>query len=303
MSELSSILFNTLAPVFLVVAAGFVVGRRFDLDPRPPARAAFYIFVPAFVFDVLVGSDLGSTTIVRVVVALGATSISAAVVAWLAGRLLGKSRSVVVAFVMVAVFGNVGNLGLAVNIFEFGEDAADLAGVAFLTVNVLAFLISITAIKWGHVHPLRAVAAALATPAVMVVPPAILVNATGVELPVFAERFVGILAEGLIPVMLVTLGLQLAATRQLRIGADVFIGSALRLLVAPALAAAAVALVGSRRRCRRRDHRHVGDARRRAHGNRGDRARPRTGAGDRHRAGVDARLGGHAGCGSGTGVT
>lgn len=244
MSELSSILFNTLAPVFLVVAAGFVVGRRFDLDPRPPARAAFYLFVPAFVFDVLVGSDLGGTTVVRVVVALGVTSISAAVAAWLVGRLLGKPRAVVVAFVMVAVFGNVGNLGLAVNIFEFGEDASDLAGVAFLTVNVLAFLISITAIKWGHVHPMRAVAAALATPAVLVVPPAIVVDTTGVELPVFAERFVGILAEGLIPLMLVTLGLQLAATRELRIGPDVFIGSALRLLAAPALAAVAVAVVG-----------------------------------------------------------
>ncbi len=244
MSELSSILFNTLAPVFLVVAAGFVVGRRFDLDPRPPARAAFYLFVPAFVFDVLVGSDLGGTTVVRVVVALGVTSISAAVAAWLVGRLLGKPRAVVVAFVMVAVFGNVGNLGLAVNIFEFGEDASDLAGVAFLTVNVLAFLISITAIKWGHVHPMRAVAAALATPAVLVVPPAIVVDTTGVELPVFAERFIGILAEGLIPLMLVTLGLQLAATRELRIGPDVFIGSALRLLAAPALAAVAVAVVG-----------------------------------------------------------
>lgn len=243
-ADLFSILFDVLAPVFLVVAAGYAVGRRFALDPRPTARIAYYVLAPAFVYEVLEASDLAGETVLRMLLALVVTTTAVAAVAWIVASSLGRPRSMIVAFVLVAVFGNVGNVGLAVNIFEFGEDAADLAGVAFLTVNVLSFLIAITAIKWGEVHPLRAFGTALATPAVMAVPPALLANATGAELPVFLERMVAVLAQGLIPIMLVTLGLQLAATKQPRLDADVLIASGLRLVAAPAIAAVAVALIG-----------------------------------------------------------
>ena len=54
----------------------------------------------------------------------------------------------------------------------------------------------------------------------------------------------GILAEGLIPIMLLTLGLQLAATTQLRLDADVVAATGLRLIAAPVIAAVAAALAG-----------------------------------------------------------
>ena len=65
MTDLFSIFVDVLAPVFLVVGAGFLVGRRLDLDPRPLARIAYYVFVPAFVFDVLVTSELAGATPIR----------------------------------------------------------------------------------------------------------------------------------------------------------------------------------------------------------------------------------------------
>ncbi len=246
MTDLTAILLDVLAPAFLVVAAGYAVGRAFSLDPRPTARIAYYVLVPAFVFEVLVESDLGGNTVIRMVGAMAATMLTVAAVAWVVSRSLRRPRSIGLAFVLVAVFGNAGNLGLAVTIFEFGDEAADLAGIAFLTVNVLSFLVAITAIRWGDGDPLRAVGMALVTPAVLAVPPALLVNAANARLPVFLDRSIGILAEGLIPIMLVTLGLQLAATPRLRLGTDVLIGTGLRLVVAPALAALAVMVLGLR---------------------------------------------------------
>lgn len=244
MGDLFSVLLDVLAPVFLVVAAGYALGRRLELDPRAPARIAYFVLVPAFVFDVLVASDLTGDTVVQMLAAVATTTALVGTLAWATGRVLGRSRSVVVSFVLVAVYGNVGNLGLAVTIFEFGDDASDLAGIAFLTVNVLAFLIAITAIKWGHLHPLRAFGTALLTPAVAAVPPAIVANLTEATLPTFLDRMIGLMAQGLIPIMLVTLGLQLAATKQLRIDVDVAIGSTLRLVAAPVIAALMVALLG-----------------------------------------------------------
>lgn len=244
MAELLSIFADILAPVFLIVALGLVTGRILDLDPRPMARVAYFLLAPAFIFEVLAGSSIGGDTLAKMVFVLTVTSMLLAGMGVIVGRLLGRSRTVTAALVLVAVFGNVGNFGLPIVAFQFGEDALDLAGVAFLTVNVIAFLIGVTAATWERVHPARAVLTAVTTPAVLVVPFAMLANATDATLPLFASRVVGLLADAMIPVMLLALGLQLAGMRRPRLGSDVVVGSALRLIAAPAVAAVLVAAVG-----------------------------------------------------------
>jgi len=63
-----------------------------------------------------------------------------------------------------------------------------------------------------------------------------MVSDSGVELPLVLTRIVGLLADAMIPMMLMTLGLQLSEVRKLRISGDVIIATGLRLLVAPAVA-------------------------------------------------------------------
>lgn len=244
MSGLGEILLNTLTPVFAVVALGFGFGRRLSIDARPLARTAYYLLAPAFIFEVLAASQLSGETVARMVVVLLATTAAMVALGVAAGRLLRRPWPVTAAIVLVAVYGNVGNFGLPIVAFEFGEDALDLAGVAFLTVNVAAFLIGVTAATWHRSSPLRAVGTALATPALLVVPFAVAANVTDTELPLFAARVVGLLADAMIPVMLLTLGVQLAGMRRFRFGADVAVGTGLRLVAAPLLAAAAAAVVG-----------------------------------------------------------
>lgn len=244
MGDLLSIFLDILAPVFLVVALGFGFGRITEVDPQPLARVAYFLLAPAFIFEVLAASQLEGDTVVRMVAVLLATTVSVALLGWAAGRLLGRTPTVTAALVLVAVYGNVGNFGLPIVAFEFGDGALDLAGVAFLTVNVAAFLIGVTAATWRQKSPSQAILTAVTTPAVLVVPLAVLVNVGNVELPLALNRSIGLLAEAMIPVMLLTLGLQLSRMNQPRIGGDVLIGSGLRLLVAPLIAAAMVVVVG-----------------------------------------------------------
>ncbi len=74
--------------------------------------------------------------------------------------------------------------------------------------------------------------------------PAFLVNGLNIELPLFAGRAVGLLAAALIPVMLVTLGVQLANMGRPSFNRDVVIGGSLRLVVGPILALALAAFFG-----------------------------------------------------------
>lgn len=242
--ELAAIFRDILAPVFVLVALGFVFGRRLSIDPQPLARVAYFLLAPAFIFEVLAASELGGGTVIRMVAVLLVTTAAVAALGWVTGRSLGRTPRVTAALVLVAVYGNVGNFGLPIVAFEFGEGALDLAGVAFLTVNVAAFLIGVTAATWHNSHPLRALWTAVSTPAVAVVPLAVIVNGTNTDLPLFVDRAVGLLADAMIPVMLLTLGLQLAAMKRPRIGADVIAGTSLRLVAAPAVAAGASAVIG-----------------------------------------------------------
>jgi hypothetical protein len=159
----------------------------------------------------------------------------------LVGRLAGRSTSTIAAFVLVAVYGNVGNFGLPIVSFKFGVDSLVLASIVFLVINVLAFIIGVTVATWAHSHPLHAIAKALTTPAVAVVPFAIAANVSKTDLPPIVDRPIELLAAALIPVMLVTLGAQLAAMRRPRITADVLLGSGVRLVISPLAAKAATA--------------------------------------------------------------
>lgn len=235
MRELVPIFIDTLIPVFLIVGIGYLLGPRLEIDARSLARTAYYVLAPAFIFSVLSNSDLEADVVVRVMGALALTSFAMGFVALWIGRLLGRPAQVTAALVLVAVYGNVGNFGLPVITFAFGEEALPLAGVAFLTVNALAFLIGVTAATWHRLSPMQAVGTALRTPALLVALPALLVNVGNVDLPLFADRSIGLLADAMIPVMLLTLGVQLAGMGRPHISRDVLLGSGLRLLVAPAL--------------------------------------------------------------------
>lgn len=244
MSDLVPIFIDILLPVFLLVGVGFVLGPRLEIDARSFARSAYYVFAPAFIFRVLSNADLEADIVMRVVGALALTSFGVGLAAFLLGRAFRRPAKVTAALILVAVYGNVGNFGLPVISFAFGEEALPLGGVAFLTVNALAFLIGVTAATWHQSSPLQAVGKALRTPALLVVVPAILVNAGDVSLPLFAERSIGLLADAMIPVMLMTLGMQLAAMGRPKIGLDVALGSSLRLLLAPAVTAGLVLVFG-----------------------------------------------------------
>lgn len=244
MSDLLLIFVDILIPVFLIVGVGFAVGPRLEIEPRSLARSAYYVFAPAFIFQVLSAANLAADVVVRVVGALALTTIGTGLLAFLVGRVMNRGAQVTAALILVAVYGNVGNFGLPVITFAFGEEALPLAGVAFLTVNALAFLVGVTAATWHRSSPAGAFATALRTPALLVALPAVLVNALDVDLPLFADRSIGLLADAMIPVMLFTLGIQLAAMGRPHISQDVLVGSGLRLLVAPAITAGLVVAFG-----------------------------------------------------------
>lgn len=244
MAELGGILLNILAPVFLLVGVGLVAGRYLELDGRTLSKLSYWILGPVFVFDILSGADLAAGLIARMV---GASLLSMAVVGGAAvviSRAIGRSGSITGAILTTSVYGNVGNFGLAIVAFTYGNEALPLAGIILLTVNVGGLIIGVAAAGWQRVRPLAALRGAFAAPMVLAVPPAVLVNGGNLELPLWVDRPVTLLAGALIPVMLLTLGIQLQGMGLPRVGTEVALSVVLKLLAAPAAAAAFGVAVG-----------------------------------------------------------
>ncbi len=228
---------SSVLPVALLVGVGWLARKRWTLDPRTLARVAYYVLVPAFVFVVVRSAETTAEEVLGLVgLTLGALAV-AALVGMIAARLLGASGRMTSAIVLVSIYGNVGNFGLPVIIFRFGESALDEAAVSFLVINFVSFVVGVSAATWHERSPFGAVWKGLTSPAVLGLIPALLFAWMGWGLPTPLEGSLGLLADGLIPVMLLALGGQLAEMTRLDHLKEAIVASGIRLLVAPAAAA------------------------------------------------------------------
>ena len=96
-------------PLFAVVAAGFLYGRKRDPDMTAANRMNIELFLPALIFTALAGRSF--TLADKFPIALGtvAVVVGSGLLAWPLARPLGVDRR---ALVSTAMFNNVGNMGL-----------------------------------------------------------------------------------------------------------------------------------------------------------------------------------------------
>jgi malate permease and related proteins len=241
---LLSVFFDVVAPVFAVVALGFFVGPRLGLEPRTLARAAYHVFVPAFTFGVIASARIEPSRALRLTGFILASHAAFVLLGLAAARLLRCSREVTAAYVMLAVFGNIGNFGLALLQFRLGAEALVPATLYFVVSLLLSFVVCVAAAAWVRGGGLSAVTSVFRTPALLAAVPALVVSGAGLPLPLVLSRTVDLLGSAMIPTMLFVLGLQLAERGALRLTRDVWVATALRLVAAPAIAALLVVPFG-----------------------------------------------------------
>jgi predicted permease len=234
---LLSVFLDVVAPVFAVVALGFFAGPRLALDPRTLSRAAYHVFVPAFTFSVIASARVEPGRALRIAGFILASHAAFALLGLAVARLLRRSREETAAYVMLAVFGNIGNFGLALLQFRLGAEAVVPATLYFVVSLLLSFVVCVAVAAWAHGGGLSAVTSVFKTPALHAAVPALVVSAAGLELPLMLSRTVDLLGGAMIPVMLFVLGLQLAERGALRFTPDVLVATGLRLVASPAVAA------------------------------------------------------------------
>ncbi|HMB14813.1 MAG TPA: AEC family transporter [Pelovirga sp.] len=236
MEDLFFVFANVTLPVFGIIILGALVGGRLQLEARTLTRAAYYVFVPAFIFHSISTAQIEFSSALSMIGYIVLVHLIGVAIAIVVGAVLKRSREMIAAFVMIASFGNVGNYGLALIRFRLGDEAIASATIFYVAITISAFIMCVGAAGWARGGKRGALWQVVKTPALLAMIPAVLVSSTDLQVPLMVQRMVGLLAEAMIPVMLFTLGLQMLEQKKIQFNTDVFLGSGLRLFLVPFIA-------------------------------------------------------------------
>jgi len=243
-TQILSIFLNVVTPVFAVVALGYTLGPKLQIQYRTLSRTAYYILIPAFVFKVMSTIELDLSVAGKMIFAITAIYLATGILGWLVAVALGYTREMAVGFLMTCVFGNLGNYGLAMTGFHLGEQSLGSATIYMVTVNTVAFTVCVLAAGWVRNGGFSALKTLFKTPGVMILPFALIFPLSHSQPPVMISRIVGLLGDAMIPLMLLTLGLQLRESGRLSFGMPVIAASSVRLIGGPLLAFAMIPMLG-----------------------------------------------------------
>jgi predicted permease len=216
-----------LVAVFAVVAVGFVAGRTRRLGGeerlQTVANLAFFVFAPALLFRTTAGVDLATLRWLVVVVYFGPVLVLLLLVyGW--QRLRGPREPARPAVRAIAVsFGNTVQLGIPMAVAVFGATGLAIH-VTIVSVHAVILLTVVTILverdlagAAGDQAAPRPLATAARTARRTVVHPVVLpilaglaVNAAGLTVPGPVDDVLAVLAQAVVPLCLVLIGMSLA---------------------------------------------------------------------------------------------
>lgn len=233
---------KTILPVFLVAGAGALLAWRIPVDSRTLGRTIFYLATPALVFRSLYQMELDYSALQRIAIVAVTVAVSTGFMGWLAGYDQNRERRA--AFVLTSAVSNNGNMGLPICLFAFGPAGLALGTVYYVISSFLSNTVGVVIASSGQAPLSVALRKALRVPVLYAAIFGLIMNRTGVELPVGIFRAVDLLASMAIPGMLIVLGMQLfhAPLRQRQF--VILRATAIRLIAGPILAVAICRVMG-----------------------------------------------------------
>ncbi|MBI3912830.1 MAG: AEC family transporter [Chloroflexi bacterium] len=243
LSALAAILVNIIAPIVVVAALGFILGRALQLDARALSRVALYLLAPSIVFTSTLHAQIGADFFSIAAFVLIITALMGLLTAALA-KLMRYDQPTASAFALSTMFANVGNYGLPLVLFAFGDEGL-ARGVIFFTVSaMLGQTLAVFIASRGRAEARQAILNVFKLPLVYAFFGALALNQAGIAIPAPLTKSLDLLAGAAVPVMLVILGIELAhvsfANDRLAIG----ISTVVKLVVTPVVAFALAALMG-----------------------------------------------------------
>jgi hypothetical protein len=225
---------TAIAPVFFVAAAGYGLRKAFPLDAKTLSTLNIYILIPCLVYGNLAPAHLDWGMFARLFAAavLATAAATVVLVAIAAARgLHGPARG---AFLMT-MFPNLGNFGLPVVAFAFGDEALPIAVMVLVIGSFMQNNLGVYFAHLGRATGWKQALTVFRFPMIYAFAAALLMSAMSWETPPVLFRAIDLVAVAAVPVQLLVLGVQLAETK-VHFETDVILASLSRLVLGPIFA-------------------------------------------------------------------
>ncbi len=208
-------------PIVLLFGTGWWMDRKFAFDLKTLVRLNIYLFVPAFIFVKVTQAQLDPATGLRIIAFTLCSIACMGVMSRWSASLAGDNPPTRTALQLSTMFYNCGNFGVPLMALAFPGLGPLVQVFVLMTMNISTFTLGLfmahtsAADASQGIAPWRqALASVLRQPAVYAIALAWSLKGLGVPIQemTFIWRPLAYLADGLVAVALVTLGVQLSKT-------------------------------------------------------------------------------------------
>jgi len=244
LTSLGQVLIQVLAPIGIMVAAGFLLRKRLTFGTRSISRIVFYILAPCLVYTSIITLEFDLDASWRSLAFASLHMATMGALAFLVARKWNNGSGLGSAFVLCTILLNNGNYGLPLNLFAFGPEGFSYALILFIFNSLVGTTISIYLLARGHNGGRVALRRTLATPIVWAMALGFLSRFSGVAPTGSMFEMIELTGRSAIPVFLIVLGMSLAQVDFRTNLQSVSRLTALRMLGGPAVAILFAQLVG-----------------------------------------------------------
>jgi len=238
------ILYIVLGPIFLLVIAGAVLQWRTPIDIKPLATLQIRILVPAFLLVRLTESSLNWSDLSKVAMGIALIKLWMALVIFVIAKVAKLSQSTTFVLLVTTCVFNAGNFGIPVAERTFGTNGAAVEAVVVLMSNFSLWGIGYALMSARTSSGLSWLKQYFSLPMPYAFLLAMFLKLTGIRVPEPIWSPISWCANAVIPVALLTLGIQLA--KQARLPSFKFISVVVagKLILMPIIAALVCWLFG-----------------------------------------------------------
>lgn len=234
------ILLNNIAPIFALVIVGFFVGKKFSLDVYTLSKINFYVFIPAMIFTKIYEAEINVDLLIVVLFTVSYAILQLIISSFVSKALkIEKTKSS--AFKNVVTFYNTGNFGLPLITLIFLPTAyAEYAIMAQITILVTQNLCTFTIGMYNASNTPMELKSILKLISKLPIVGTIVLALVLRTIPYdFGSSFIWpafiYARQGMIPVALLSLGINLSIFKVNLRDYDVYIASFMRLCLGPVI--------------------------------------------------------------------
>ena len=196
-------LFAVIAPILICAGLGYGWARKgIDYPVDFVTRLVMNIGAPCLILSSFSNADIDIGKMAEI---SAAALVILLIMLVLGGVLIRLMRLKISTFLPSLLFPNIGNMGLPLCLFAFGQTGLALGLTVFLVIFTLQMSLGIL-LTAGHGHPREL----LKQPVLWATVIAVVLVSNGESLPVWLDNTTSILGGATIPLMLITLGVSLA---------------------------------------------------------------------------------------------